>query len=262
MPITSRANPQIKQVKRLLRRRERDETGLFFAEGLQLVSEAVAMGVEIETLIVAEELLGDDQRRFLDANRSLPHLDVTAEVLNSISPTDGHQGLAAVMKQRWVSLDSVHLGKELGWVALDRIGHPGSLGTIMRVSDSVGGKGVILIGDSSDPYDLTAVRASLGAVFSQQLVRTTWEEFAAWKQAQGATVVGTSPTAEADYRDARYSRPVVLLMGSRRGLSGEEQSVCDMMVKIPMVGRTDSHHVAVATAIILYEVLNQQRSHS
>ncbi len=262
MPITSRANPQIKQVKRLLRRRERDETGLFFAEGSQLISEAVAMGVEVETLIVAEELLDDDQRRFLDVNRSLPRLEVTGEVLNSISPSDGHQGLAAVMRQRWAALDSVRLGEELGWVALDRIGHPGSLGTILRVSDSVGGKGVILIGDSSDPYDPTAVRASLGAVFSQQLVRTTWEKFAAWKQAQGATVVGTSPAAGTDYRDVRYPRPMVLLMGSRRGLSGGEQSVCDMMVKIPMVGRTDSHHVAVATALVLYEVLNQQRSHS
>ena len=260
MLITSRANPHIKQIKRLFHRRERDETGLFFAEGFQLVSEAVAMGAEIETLIVARELLSGEQVQFLESRAAIPRLEVTAKVLNSISPKDGHQGIAAVVRQRWERLENVRLGDELCWVALDRIDHPGSLGTILRVSDSVGGRGVILIGESSDPYDPTAVRASLGAVFSQRLVRTTFDEFAAWKREQGAFVLGTSPEAGTDYQAVEYQPPLVVLMGSRLGLPGEEQAICDMMVRIPMVGRVDSHHVAVAVALVLYEVFDQQRA--
>jgi len=259
MLITSRANPQIKQIKRLFHRRDRDETGLFFAEGMQLVSEAAAMGAEIETLVLARELLSAEHAAFADSHPDIPRLEVTAEVLNSISPKDGHQGLAAVIRQRWARLADVHLGDGAIWVALDRIRHPGSLGTILRVSDAVGGKGVILIGDSSDPHDPVAVRASLGAVFSQQLVRTTFEEFAAWKRERGAFVLGTSPQADADYRQVQYRRPLVVLMGSRLGLTGGEQAICDMMVRIPMAGRVDSHHVAVATALVLYEISDQQR---
>ena len=259
MLITSRANPHIKQIKLLFHRRDREETGLFFAEGFQLISEAFATEAEIETLIVARELLSGEQEAFVDDHRETPRLEVTAEVLNSISPRDGHQGIAAVVKQRWESLDNVRLGNELAWVALDRIGHPGSLGTILRVSDSVGGGGVILIGDSSDPHDPVAVRASLGAVFSQRLVRTTLDEFTAWKRRQRARVIGTSPRADAGYREVAYRAPIVLFLGSRLGLSGDEQAICDIMVRIPMAGRVDSHHVAVAAAVILYEALNQQR---
>jgi TrmH family RNA methyltransferase len=296
MLITSRHNNQIKELRRLFNRRERASTGLFFAEGVQLVAEAIEMKAEIETLIIAPELLDEQKDRRVArilANRTIPRLEVTGEVLNSISPKDGHRGIAAVVKQKWESLDHVELHRrpgqdvgggvreprqagftkpaptastedgqrqELCWVAVNRIQHPGSLGTIIRVSDSVGGAGVILIGDSTDPYDPTAVRASLGAIFSQRIVRTSFEEFAAWKMRQEAFVVGTSPTATQNYREVKYTPPIILYMGSERiGLTPEEQAVCDVMVKIPMAGRIESHHVAVATAIVLYEVLNQNR---
>jgi TrmH family RNA methyltransferase len=261
MLITSRANEKVKQIKRLFRRREREETGLFFAEGFQLVSEAIQMGAGIESLIAAPELLGKEEMEFVERHRDIPSLQVTAQVLQSISPKDAHQGMAAVVRQRWERMEEVRPGQESCWVALDRIQHPGSLGTILRVSDAVGGAGVILVGDSTDPYDPTAVRASLGAVFSQRLVKASFEEFAAWKREHGAFVVGTSPAAATDYRAVSYPRPVVLLLGSeRRGLSEEEQAVCDVVVRIPMVGRVDSHHVAVAAAVVLYEILHQRQA--
>jgi len=145
-------------------------------------------------------------------------------------------------------------------VAVDQIRHPGSLGTILRIGDAVGGAGVVLIGDSSDPYDPTAVRASLGAIFSQRLVKASFEEFAAWTKRQGCFVVGTSPAAPVDYQAISYRPPTVLFLGSDRlGLSPEQQAICDVMVSIPMIGRCDSHHVAVATAVVLYELFNQRR---
>ena len=98
----------------------------------------------------------------------------------------------------------------------------------------------------------------MGAMFSQRLVKASFAEFAQWKREHAYMVVGTSGTSRTDYRQAVYVSPLVLLMGSeRRGLSGEQQAVCDLMVRIPMVGRSDSLNLAVATGIILYEIFYQ-----
>jgi len=259
MLITSRTNPRIKDIKRLLRRRERDATGLFLAEGLQLVSEALRTRADITLLLLAPDLLNPADLAEVQGHRDIPTLHVTPEVLHSLSPTDGQHGIAAVVRQRWEPIEDITPAPGSCWVALTQIQHPGSLGTILRVSDSVGGAGVILIGDSTDPYDPTSVRASLGAIFSQRLARTTFPDFAAWKTRTKCPVVGTSPSARIDYRAASYPSPLVILMGGERiGLSPEHEALCDPIVRIPMAGRVESHHVAVAAALVLYEVLNQR----
>jgi TrmH family RNA methyltransferase len=135
------------------------------------------------------------------------------------------------------------------------------LGTIIRTSDAAGGAGVILIGDSTDPYDPTSVRASMGSLFAQRLARTGFEELLVWSRRQGYALVGTSGTAELAYDSPApalagvYGGPLVLLLGSeRRGLSPEQLSACDLVVKIPMAGRCDSLNLAVAAGIVLYEI--------
>lgn len=263
MPIHSRTNENVKRVRRLLTRRERDRTGLFLIEGARLVREALEVGAEIVELIAAPEALDAEARATAEALREqcrVPVLEVTREVLAAISPRHSQQGLAAVARQRWERLEQVGLGQETCWAALRGIDMPGSLGTILRISDAVGGAGAILMGSPTDPYDPAAVRASLGAVLSQRLVRAGLEEFAAWKRREGAYVVGTSPAGPQQYTDISYPRPVVVLAGSERvGLSPEEEAVCDAVVRIPMAGRVESHHVAVALAIVLYEAFGQQR---
>ena len=137
---------------------------------------------------------------------------------------------------------------------------PGNLGTILRCCDAVGCAGVILLGKATDPYDPACVRASMGALFTQRFVRCTPEEFMAWKQKHGCLLVGTSPHAGDDYQKATYPAPVVLFMGSeRKGLPPEFQTLCDRMVRIPMIGSSDSLNLAMATSVLLYEVFNQRR---
>ncbi|HEX2979947.1 MAG TPA: RNA methyltransferase [Anaerolineaceae bacterium] len=156
-------------------------------------------------------------------------------------------------------MDEVRIDRN--WVALDSVADPGNLGTILRTNDAVGGAGVILLDHSTDPYDVTAVRASMGAVFSQRLVRASLSEFAAWKQRHSVAVIGTSDAAKMDYHQTHYPSPMVLLMGSEReGLTPQHIAICDLMVAIPMVGRSDSLNLAVATAVVLYEMFNQGRS--
>jgi TrmH family RNA methyltransferase len=106
------------------------------------------------------------------------------------------------------------------------------------------------------------VRGTLGAIFSQHIVRATDPEFGQWLRSAGCAVVGTSPTGDRDYREVDYaSRPVVLLMGSERiGLTAAQQALCDHLVRIPMAGYIESLNVSIAAALVLYEILRQRES--
>lgn len=264
MTITSRSNTTIKAIRRLRARGERERAGRFFVEGVRQVAEAVQLGAPVEELIVAPELLRSLFARELvtgAAGRGTSVLEVSSEVFGSLSLKEHPQGLGAVVRQRWAALDEIDPRAGLCWVALESAADPGNLGTILRTAEAVGAGGVILLGQSTDPYDPTAVRASTGAVFSQQLVRATLPAFAAWAARHGLQIAGTSPDTALDYAGAPYRRPLVLLLGSeRQGLSEDALAVCDLLVRIPMAGRSDSLNLAVATGIVLYEIFNQSRS--
>ncbi len=183
--ITSTANPRIKQIRKLRERKERQQSGLFFAEGLRIVIEAAQQGAAIQTVIVAPGLLTSHSG--LQSIRDLRQqgveiLEVDAEVFKSIALKDDPQGIAAVIRQEWLSLEQIQLERGDLWVALDSVADPGNLGTILRTLDAVGGKGVILLDQSTDPYDPTAVRASMGAVFSQKLAHAEFADFNGWKR--------------------------------------------------------------------------------
>lgn len=262
--ISSLSNATVKQIRALRHRKDREEAGTFFVEGIRLVGEALQMGASIQSLIVAPELLSSDFGRRLIAEQKaagMPVIEVTQDVFASFSSKDGPQGLAAVVRQNWTPLEQLRLDQEL-WVALDEVADPGNLGTIMRTADAVGAAGVILIGRCTDPYDPGAVRASMGSIFAMRLVRATYEEFGVWKRTFHYPVAGTSGTGSVDYQELRYPRPLIILSGSEReGLHPELLALCDHLVRIPMTGRCDSLNLAVATSVVLYETLNQRRNH-
>lgn len=264
--ISSRNNPKVKAIRDLRHRKERERTGLFFVAGLRLVAAAVQLHAPIELLVVAPDLLADraahrtlhDQRQ-----RGLACLEVTAEVFGSLvaNPKDAAHGIGAVVRQRWDSLERIRPQDNRCWVALEAIHYAANLGAILRTCDAVGGAGVILLEHTTDPYDPAAVRASVGAIFSQQLIRASVAEFAAWKRRHGPLVVGTSPAAAVDYQAVAYQPPLIVFMGSEpRGLSAEGLALCDVVVTIPMIGHSDSLNLSVATSIVLYEIFNQRRA--
>ncbi len=262
--IESRNNLTVKRIRNLHLRAERARTGLYYIEGVRFVAQAIQHRVRVETLVVCPPLLVHPFARKMvrrQQRAGTPVLEVTPDVLHSLALVDDPQGIGAVVHQRWEPLEQVTPGDELCWIAHDLVQSAGNLGTILRTSEAVGGAGLILLGDAVDPYDPAAVRASMGALFAQRLVRTSVAAFARWKRQHGLLLVGTSPTAETDYHDARYDAPTVLLMGGeRKGLSPELQALCDVMTRIPIVSRGDSLNVSVATAVMLYEVFNQRRT--
>lgn len=259
--ISSTCNTRVKALRALQCRKTRDECRLYLVEGARLVAMALDAGMVVEELAFCPSLLTGFANTIVDRARQedIPCLEVTEEVFASISKEHAYQGIAAAVHQRWTSLSAMQPANELCWIAVNAVKHPGNLGTMLRVSDAVGGAGVVLIDHTADPYAPVSVRASLGAIFTQRLVRADFNEFVRAAHGAGYRIVGTSPDGSVNYRSADYRAPIILLMGNERlGLTNEQQSACDGMVQIPMLGHVDSLNVAVASSIILYEALRQR----
>lgn len=261
--ITSRTNDRVKAIRALKDRRARDESGTFFVEGWRVLKAAVQTGAVIEQAVVAPDRLDDESEdvALTLVEMRVPVLEVSGEVFDSLSFREENQSVGAVVRQRWEPLIDDTSGRSC-WVALQDIQHPGNLGTVIRTCDAIGGDGVILSGHTTDPYSPVAVRGTLGSIFSQRIVRTAPRDFAAWCELQkpNVTVVGTALEGSIDYREADYTKPVVLIMGSERvGLSEEQKELCDQVVRIPMLGYVESLNLSIASALVLYEVLRQQQ---
>ncbi|MHC1740969.1 MAG: TrmH family RNA methyltransferase [Anaerolineaceae bacterium] len=261
--ISSTANEQIKAIRKLRERKNRVETNTFYIEGIRIVREAIAKPERIKTIIVAPDLLKSisAEDALVEVTQlGVPILEVNQTVFESFSLKDNPQGLAAVVKQDWGNLDEINY-EEMGlWVGLDSIADPGNLGTIMRTLDAVGGKGLFLIDACTDPFDPTAVRGSMGAIFTMELIKVTSPELIRWKKENNIFAYGTSDSAKINYQEIEYPRNMILMMGSeRQGLHQDLMRCCDAMVGIPMAGKSDSLNLAVATGITLYEIFNQQK---
>jgi len=235
----------------------------FYAEGVRFVIKALQHRASIDALVIAPALLthplGGRLVRY--ARRlGIPILDVPARTFLDLSTAAEPQGIGVVARQRWERLARVRPGDELCWVALESVRSAGNLGSVIRTCEATGAAGLILVGETVDPFDPATVRATMGAIFSRRLVRATPGQLAAWVARLGAMLAGTSPSAALDYRTVRYRRPLVLLMGGeRKGLPPSLQAACETMVRIPMSGPTDSLNLAVATGVLLYEVFDQRR---
>ncbi len=240
-------------------RRVRDRRGLLFIEGVRFVLAAVKAKAQIVGLVFVPTVLRQAAVRNLVkalTASGVPYRRVSAYEFRDLSLAKEPQGIAAVVRQRWSPL--VRLDRP-AWLAFERVRSPGNLGTSLRTAAATGADGAILLGDSTDPYAPGAVRASMGAIFEQRLVRTGYRHLRAWKRRTRTCVVGTASDARIDYRALSYRRPVVLMMGcEREGLSPAQRAVCDRIVSIPMVGDVDSLNLATASAVLLYEVFNQR----
>ena len=258
--ITSPSNPTIKFIRSLKQKKERESSGLYFVEGIRLVGEAFRTQQKFVHVVVCFDLLdslfGKEMISQI-ADQGIDTISVSESVFLSIALKEGPQGIMAVIEEKWDALDAITRIKGL-WVALDSVQDPGNLGSIFRSTDAADGKGIVLMDDSADPYHPTSVRASMGAIFTQKIVKTTFGGFAQWKKLNNYPLIGTFCGEELNYRSYNYPKDMVLLMGSeQKGLSSKLVEICDMLVTIPMKGTMDSLNLSNATSIILFEILAQ-----
>ncbi|MGV1790291.1 TrmH family RNA methyltransferase [Rhizobium sp. A37_96] len=256
--VTSLANPIVKDIKALTVKKSREESGAFLAEGLKLVIDALELGWTIRTLVYAKAAKGKPLVEQVAAKTVAAGglvLEVSEKVIGSITRRDNPQMVVGVFEQRWRPLRDVKPKAGETWVALDRVRDPGNLGTIIRTADAAGASGVILVGETTDPFSLETVRATMGSVFAVPVVKATQEEFVGWKKSAGVSVVATHLAGAVDYRTIDYKKkPVVLLMGNEQsGLPDALAKEADALARIPQAGRADSLNLAVATAVMLFE---------
>jgi TrmH family RNA methyltransferase len=256
--VTSLANPIIKDIKALANKKDRDETKSFMAEGLKLVIDALELGFEIKTLVYAKNVK-DKPQVVQVATKTVARgglvLEVSEKVLSSITRRDNPQMVVGIFTQRWTNLRDLKPQAGETYVALDRVRDPGNLGTIIRTADAAGASGVILVGESTDPFSMETVRATMGSVFAVPLVKASPADFLAWKKTAGVQVVATHLAGAVDYRTIDYKKKtVVLLMGNEQsGLPEELAREADALARIPQTGRADSLNLAIATGIMLFE---------
>jgi TrmH family RNA methyltransferase len=257
--ISSAANPLIKRVRLLADRRHRRREGAFVVQGIQPVWQAVEAGADIETLIVAPDLLRPAPVRTMIANqeeRGTPVARLTSELFSRIADRDGPSGLAAIVRARPVSLDSLPVSAGSLYVALHQPGNPGNVGTIIRTASAVGADGVILAGDAADPYDPAAVKASMGALFEVPVAHAASAAgLLDWAAARGVTVAAASGGAAVSCWEAELPLPLAVLLGSEgAGLPASLLDAAGLAVRIPMTGTAESLNLAVAAGVLLYEV--------
>jgi RNA methyltransferase, TrmH family len=241
----------------------RQQTGTCYIEGARVIIQAIHAQVPLVVGVVAPELAVHPHAR--EAVRTLraggiPVVELSASDFARISFKEQRHGVGAVMKTQITPISQLETAPA-NWVALGGLGNSGNLGAILRTCDAVGAAGLLLLDQTTDPYHPAALRASMGAIFAQQLVRASFVEMFAWAKLAGCPVVGTAPDAPQSYRAFSYPQPCILLVGSERtGLAHEQAAACDALVQIPMVGTSDSLNVAVATSVVLYEAFHQREA--
>jgi RNA methyltransferase, TrmH family len=249
--ITSSANPLIKQARALRQRKARAEAGLFLAEGIHPVGQALEAGWSVEALLYAPELLISDFANDLIGRAASVAQPVSETVMRALTDKDNPQGLLAIVRQRRVALDDLAAIRSGAAVLSPQ--DPGNVGTILRTLDAVGADALFLLDGGVDAYHPTSVRASMGALFWKSVVSTSFAEFIRWAAQHQLQLIGTTAHASTDYRSFTPARDWLLVLGSeQKGLSDEQLAQCATTVALPMRGHASSLNLAVAAGILLY----------
>jgi TrmH family RNA methyltransferase len=256
--VTAFSNSTVKLLRSLRDKKARRAEGLFLAEGLRILAEArdsgrlpeiVAFSPEGARHPLAAEIIAATEAAGGDA------VETTPDILSKMSGKDNAQMLIGAYRQPDSSLARIDRSKAPLWIVAQALRDPGNIGTILRTGDAVGAGGLILIDDCADPFSVEAVRASMGAIFTQEVAAARWSEFMPWLRSGEGQLVGTSLKARQDYLEAEYRQPCFLLIGNeQQGLPADYEAECNLLVKIPMAGRADSLNAAIAAAVMAFAV--------
>ena len=242
--ISSRKNPLLQQVKRLLSSRaERRKTGLFVGDGVKLLEEAVKYWPGLQTVILSEGVEAD-------VPEGVRVVRVPGDVMASISPMEAPQGALFLAKMP----EQAEFVPQQGMLILDGIQDPGNIGTILRTADAMDIP-VVLLDGCADPWSWKVVRSTMGAAFRKPVYQASWEEVLSACRAAGIPIGVTALSDRAvDIRSANL-REMALVIGSEgRGVRQEVLQNADHELIIPMNPHCESLNAAIAAAIVMWEI--------
>ncbi len=259
--ITSPANPRIKQLIALRRRRSREQAAVTLVEGLAEIELALAAGVRPQTLYHCRQLAVPESlplaARAATLGTQVVHL--SRPVFEKVSYREGPDGWLAVVPAVETDLRSLQLPAKPLVLICAGLEKPGNLGAILRTADAAGVAAVIAADPVTDWGNPNIVRASKGTVFSVPVASATTAEVLAWTAKHGLRIVAATPNAQTLLTDADLTGPTAIAVGAEQaGLSGEWLDSAAVTVTIPMFGKADSLNVAASAAIIAYEAVRQR----
>lgn len=242
--ITSRKNPLLQQVRKLLSsRKERETAGLFVSDGTKLLQEAIRWWPGLHTVILTANV-------DVEVPERVRTVVVPEDVMESISPMQSPQGALFLCRLP----ERADFCPKPGMLLLDGIQDPGNLGTILRTADALQIP-VALLEGCADPYSHKVVRASMGAIFRTQVVQTTWAEAKAACATAGIPVGVTALNdAAKDLRDAPLDTMAVVIGSEGQGVRREILDSADNSLIIPMNPNCESLNAAIAAAIVMWQM--------
>ena len=290
--ITSGQNPKIKELLALQEKsRERRAAGLFVVEGRREFDHCIAAGFVPDTIFIcpeiyspagegvppegratrgteageprAERVVGSGAARLLKGVQPFPEgtkvFEVSRNVYEKMAYREGTEGIIAEMKYKDRRLEDIKLSENPLIVVLESVEKPGNLGAVLRSADAAGADAVIICDPLTDLYNPNLIRASIGAIFTRQVVAATSEETIAWLKVNGLSILTAQLQDSSLYYDTPMTGPTAIVMGTEStGLTDIWRKAADKHIRIPMLGSLDSLNVSVSAAILLYEAVRQR----
>ena len=256
--ISSKDNNLIKHIKKLKEKKYRDEYEEYIVEGLKLIKEAIQENMNISQIIICD---GCDKSELIESHLKYEMakydcIYVPQNIFKILTDVENPQGILAVIKRenKGTSLDY----SEDIIVALDDVQDPGNVGTILRTVDSVGLKQILISKGTADVFNPKVVRSTMGAIFRVKVIECeSFKDTLKETQKNGYKVMCTSLDAKNSIYKTNFTKKVIVVGNEANGVSKDILSIADEKAIIPMLGKTESLNVSVATGIILYEYVRQ-----
>jgi TrmH family RNA methyltransferase len=260
--INSVHNPLIKNILLLQEKpRERRAQNLIVMEGVREIKLAGLAGHGITTLLFCPEFFSHDLLRNLTAEAKLrcEIIEITPEVFNRLAYRKDNGGLIAIAQPRRLLLQDLVLVANPLILVIESVEKPGNLGAILRTADAAGVNAVIVCDPQTDLYNPNTIRASLGTLFTNQVVVAGTIETIRWLRNNQIKIFVASLEGNRLYHQVNFNIPSALVMGSEAaGLTGEWIDQADFLIRIPMFGKVDSLNVSTSAAILLFEAIRQR----
>ncbi len=262
--ITSPANPRLKALAGLRRRRIREEQGRTLIEGYEELQLALEAGIVPRVLFHCPELMHDPptQGQVVAAVRAsgTEVVRLGRAAFAKVAYREGPDGFLAVVDTLTRTCADLSVPERALVLFCEAVEKPGNLGAMLRTADAAGVDAVLAADPVTDWGNPNLVRASKGTVFSVPVVSDRTEATLQWLAQHGIALVAATPDTEVEYTDIDYTGPVAVAVGAEKtGLSDRVLAAATHRVRIPMVGRANSLNVSTSAAIITYEAVRQRR---
>lgn len=256
--ITSLQNQRIKNIVKLQKASERKKQKLFVVEGLKEIEHVIRCGYRLHSLYFCPEIAPEGLPEHIIP--LIPQaFEVSREVFSRIAYRESTGGIVALGHSRFLTFDELKLSKTPLVVVLEHVEKPGNLGAILRTADAASVDVVIICDPLTDLYNPNVIRASIGCVFSTQVVSCSSEEAMKWLRSKKIRSFAAAIQTEKWYHECDFNQSAALIMGTEsEGLSEKWRDFSDEIIKIPMMGINDSLNVSIATAILIYEAMRQR----